>query len=70
MDHYQELETAKFVRPVDDQRAKEWRRSRNRKALGDFLTFLFGLAAIGMTFHIVAELPTWIPAINRFFRTM
>ncbi len=66
---YQELTTEKYVKESLDQQIKELRRLRNRKALQDFLTFLFGLGAIAAAVYAVQEMPTWLPIVKGLLGT-
>ena len=66
--HYQELETEKYMQQHVDDQYKGWRRARSRKAVRDFLTFLFGLVVIGLAFELIARMPKWMPLVNDFLR--
>lgn len=44
---YVELSTAKLVEEVFARERAQYRKYRNRKAIQDFTTFMFGLVALG-----------------------
>lgn len=66
--HYQELETEKYIDAHIEEQYKRWRRARSRKAVRDFLTFLFGLVMIGLAFGMLAQSSKWMPFVNEFLR--
>lgn len=61
-----ELESYKYMKNVMLEEKGKWRQARDRKALQDFATFVFGLAAMFIGTFAVQEHQRWMPVVSGF----
>lgn len=66
----QKLATEAYWNQVVKKDNKEWRRARNRKALRDFATFVFGLGAIALGIYTVEHTQQYWPDLTGLFTNM
>ncbi len=60
----QKLVTEKYWHQVLQEQMKESRRKRSRKAIADFVTFLYGLVAIGGVLVAAPYLRQWLSTLQ------
>ncbi len=65
MRKFQDLSTQVYYREVLREEQREYRRLRNRRAIRDLLTFLFGLGAMAVGVFLVEHQATWMPAVEQ-----
>lgn len=61
--HYQKLETEKYIIAATQQKLN---RINNRKAIGAFQAFLFGVVAIGVGLYLAEQYPNWLSELANF----
>lgn len=63
---YVQLSSAKYVEQAMKQDIAKWKRARSRKAIGDFVTFVYGVVGIYVGLYAVNHMDVWMPPAQRF----
>lgn len=61
-----ELESYKYMHAVMLEEQGKWRQDRNRKAIHDFATFVFGLVAMVVGTIAIQQHETWMPLVSSY----
>jgi len=66
----QHLVTEKYLQQKLKEGLREVHRARRRKAIQNFTTFLMGLVAIPVAVWVGIQIPSWLPVINEYLRSV
>ena len=61
-----ELESIKYFKTIAGEEKTKLRQARDWKALHDFATFVFGLAAMFFGTYAIQEHEVWMPVLEAF----
>jgi hypothetical protein len=70
MTHVQTLKSEKYWQQIVDADAQRERKSRNQKAIRDFMTFIFGLGAMALGVYLVEHQQIWLPAVQELIQSL